>query len=115
MKKGVFFIIVFYISNLLIESYFDLHISVFQITLIHTFLFGSFVLKDRIHQMLIQKNTKHPFSFLAINVLSFFICLLFLIPFILSTDSNSQLTVVCSFFICFFIYLFLELFLILKK
>ena len=115
MQKSVFFIITLYLFNLLLAHYFELLISIFQITLIHTFLFSLLILKERIYRALVLKKTKHPFKFLAINAFNFFICLLYIIPVVLSTDGNSQFSIVCNFFICFFIYLVIELFMVLKN
>lgn len=115
MQKSVFFIILLYVFNILLAHHFDILISIFQITLIHTFLFSLLVLKERIYRTLILKKTKQPFNFLAINVFNFFICLLYITPFILFIDGNSQFYVVCNFFICFFLYLVIELFIVLKN
>ena len=106
-SKAILFIISG-VVNLLIVQFFKLKITFQEVLTIQIFLFSLSFLSDVI-QLKFSKYKNITLShFLSVNFLRIFLCVIFLLPTIL-TYSKSDNIYIYNFFIVYFIYLFSDI------
>ena len=96
-----------------IVSIYNLNLSFKNIIIINCFLFGVFVLSEKIKRIK-AKNKMIIFQSLSINAIRILACFVFLCPSVFSTNEPEQ-TYIYNFLIVYFIYLFFEIFSEYKK
>ena len=106
-SKAILFIVLVAINVLLLQI-FKIKTTIKDILIIQIFLFSLSVLTDVIQTRLSKyKNSMIP-HFLAVNFLRIFLCIIFLLPTIL-TYSKSDNIYIYNFFIIYFSYLFSDI------
>ena len=106
-SKAILFVISL-VVNLLIVELFKLKITFQQVLTIQIFLFSLSFLSDVIQLKFSNYKNITPSHFLSVNFLRIFLCIIFLLPTIL-TDGKSDNTYIYNFFIIYFIYLFSDI------
>ena len=106
-SKAILFVISLAV-NLLIVELFKLKITFQQVLTIQIFLFSLSFLSDVIQLKFSKYKNTTPSHFLSINFLRIFLCVIFLLPTIL-TYTKSDNTYIYNFFIVYFIYLFSDI------
>ena len=101
--------IVFYPINLLICFLFSIELRFFQITTLHAFMFSLLILTDLSVCFIDKKLQKSSSHFFSINFIRAVLCILFLLPKILSF-SEDQKIYIYNFFFIYFAYLFFEIY-----
>ena len=110
MKKNkvILFIILVAINVLLVQIFKSIKISILDVLIIQIFLFSLSFLSDVIQLKFSNYKNITPSHFLSVNFLRIFLCIIFLLPTIL-TDGKSDNTYIYNFFIIYFIYLFSDI------
>jgi len=106
-SKAILFVISF-VVNLLIVELLKLKITFQEVLTIQIFLFSLSFLSNVIQLKFSKYKNTTPSHFLSINFLRIFLCVIFLLPTIL-TYSKSDNTYIYNFFIVYFIYLFSDI------
>ena len=110
MKKNkvILFIILVAINVLLVQIFKSIKISILDVLIIQIFLFSLSFLSDVIQLKCSKYKNTTPSHFLSINFLRIFLCVIFLLPTIL-TYGKSDNIYIYNFFIVYFIYLFSDI------
>jgi len=106
-SKAILFVVLVAI-NLLLLQIFKIKTTIKDILIIQIFLFSLSVLTDVIQTKLSKYKNSTISHFLAVNFLRIFLCIIFLLPTIL-TYSKSDNIYIYNFFIIYFIYLFSDI------
>ena len=115
MIKNRFFIFIScFLINYIVVKIFNLNIQFINITTIQIFLFTLYLLGDLFYRKISNKKNITPFHFLAINFSRILLCILFLLPIILSYSKPDNIYIY-NFFIIYFTYLFSDIVLTIKK
>ena len=96
------------VVNLLIIQIFKIKITFQEVLIINIFLFSLSFLTDVIQIKFSKHKNITPSHFLSVNFLRIFLCVIFLLPTIL-TYSKSDNIYIYNFFIVYFIYLFSDI------
>ena len=109
MKKSkAILLITSVVVNLLIVQFFKLKITFQEVLTIQIFLFSLSFLSDVIQLKFSKYKNITPSHFLSVNFLRILLCVIFLLPTIL-TYSKSDNIYIYNFFIVYFIYLFSDI------
>ena len=106
-SKAILFVVLVAI-NLLLLQILKIKTTIKDILIIQIFLFSLSVLTDVIQTKLLKYKNSTISHFLAVNFLRIFLCIIFLLPTIL-TYSKSDNIYIYNFFIIYFIYLFSDI------
>lgn len=106
-SKAILFVISLAINLVTIE-FSKIQITFQQVLTIQTFLFSLSFLSDVIQAKISKLKKTTPLHFLSINFLRILICVIFLLPTIL-TYSKSDNAYIYNFFIVYFVYLFSDI------
>ena len=109
MKKSkVILFIILVAINVSLVHLFKIKIDIQKVLIIQIFLFSLSFLSDVIQLKFSKYKNTTPSHFLSINFLRIFLCVIFLLPTIL-TYSKSDNIYIYNFFIVYFIYLFSDI------
>ena len=102
--------IIFTVFNLLLVYFLKIQITLHQVLSIHVFLLLIFLLNDLVREKISNSKKPNPLLLLSLNFLRIISCIIFLLPTILN-DEKFVTIYIYNFFICYFGYLFCDLFL----
>ncbi len=102
------------VINLCIIYFLNLKVTLHQALKIHVFLFSLLLLTDTLKNKLLDSNSTISLLLLGINFLRIVLCVLFLLPTILSYDKADN-SYIYNFFIVYFLMLFSGILLIHKN
>jgi len=106
-NKAILFIILVAINVSLVQIL-KIKIDIQEVLIIQIFLFSLSFLSDVIQLKFSKYKNITPSHFLSVNFLRIFLCVIFLLPTIL-TYSKSDNIYIYNFFIIYFIYLFSDI------
>lgn len=109
-KSNIAIFIICALLNLMLVYFLKIQITLKHILSIHIFLSLIFLLNQLVSVKISNRKNPAPLLLLSLNFLRIISCIIFLLPTILSGEKFAH-TYIYNFFICYFVYLFCDLFL----